>query len=149
MRRIPNILIDCKSDAERKLFELFDQVDLGSDWIVYHSLNCSEHDYKRWSEMEFLIVGPDGVFVLEVKGGGVSVRDGIWTYTDRFGVDHTNSEGRLDRRGPPCMRFATSSQTSTVSPHSGRQDGIRVWSGFPTSSLGAGYQRDAAGVGRR
>lgn len=93
MRRIPDILLNCQSDAERKLFKIIENVDMGSDWTAYHSLNCSEHAYKRWSEIDFLISGPDGVFVLEVKGGGVSVNNGIWTYTDRFGNEHRKSEG--------------------------------------------------------
>ena len=59
------------SPAECKVFDLLIKVELGPDWCAFHSLNCSEHEYKRWSELDFVLAGPDGVFVLEVKGGRI------------------------------------------------------------------------------
>jgi len=50
-----------------------------------HSLNLPRHEYKRFGEIDFIICGPDGLFVVEVKGGGVSCRDGVWTSTNRYG----------------------------------------------------------------
>ena len=60
---------------------------------AFHSLNLTHHAYKRFGEIDFLIVGRPGIFVLEVKGGGVSCRNGIWEYTDRAGLAHTSPEG--------------------------------------------------------
>ena len=71
----------------------FEDVDLGEGWTAYHSLNCSEHAYKHWAEIDFLVVGPEAILVLEVKGGRVHCKDGLWTYTDRFGRSRTSSEG--------------------------------------------------------
>ena len=36
------------------------------------------HDAKPWSEIDFTIVGPAGVLLLEVKGGVVHRRAGTW-----------------------------------------------------------------------
>jgi hypothetical protein len=82
------------SAAERKVFELLKSgVKLAGEGYCLHSLNISEHEYKLVGELDFVIVCPSGVFVLEVKGGGVSCRDGVWTFRDRKGREHRTSEG--------------------------------------------------------
>lgn len=93
MRMLPDVLLHTSSRAESRLFGLMRDVELGPDWTAYHSLNCSEHAYKHWAEIDFLVVGPEAILVLEVKGGRVRCSDGIWTYTDRFDRTRTNSEG--------------------------------------------------------
>ena len=93
MRTIPSALLSTKSTAESLVFDFMSNAEAEDGWCSYHSLNCSEHDYKRWAEIDFLLLGPEGAFVLEVKGGRVSCADGIWTYTDRFGREHISSEG--------------------------------------------------------
>jgi hypothetical protein len=95
MRTCPDILFqkEVKSTAEEKVFRLLEQVNLGDDWCAYHSLNCSQHEYKRWSELDFVLVGPEGVFVLEVKGGRIRREGGTWFYKDRYGQEHRNNEG--------------------------------------------------------
>jgi hypothetical protein len=93
LKTIPDIILSKNSRAEVKIFHEFKQVDIGNNWQVYHSLNCSEHEYKRWSEIDFLVVGPDGLFVLEVKGGRVKCNDGIWIYTDRNNQEYIHREG--------------------------------------------------------
>lgn len=90
---IPDVLMNRASGAETRVFGVLHDVDLGEGWTVYHSLNCSEHAYKHWAEIDFLVVGPEAILVLEVKGGRVHCKDGVWTYTDRFGRSRTNSEG--------------------------------------------------------
>ena len=54
-------------------------------WFAMHSLNLPRHEYKRFGEIDFVICGPYGLFVIEVKGGGVSCHDGIWETTNRYG----------------------------------------------------------------
>lgn len=80
MRVIPDVLLKTTRDAEKRVFNALKSVDWGNDWCAYHSLNCSEHAYKRWAEIDFLILGPECALVLEVKGGAVSYQDGIWTW---------------------------------------------------------------------
>jgi hypothetical protein len=101
VRLIPDVLLTrkggAKSAAERRVFEVLKTVDLGPHWTAYHSLNCSEHAYKHWAEIDFLVLGPEGAFVLEVKGGRVTLLDGIWTFTDRDDREHRSSEGPFNQ----------------------------------------------------
>ena len=93
MRLIPDTVFEFKSNAERKIFDLLGAVDPGPGWTAFHSLNCSEHAYKQWAEIDFLVIGPEGGLVLEVKGGRIRSEDGIWIHTDRFGRERRNNEG--------------------------------------------------------
>jgi len=93
MRVIPNVLHGNISTAEHKVFNLLRELDLGLGWIAYHSLNVSEHQRKQWSELDFVIVGPRGIFILEIKGGRVKCVDGIWYFTDKHDQTHKKSEG--------------------------------------------------------
>ena len=93
MRMIPSVLLRTDSRAEAKLFRILQDTSLSDAWTAYHSLNCSEHAYKNWAEIDFLIAGPDAILVLEVKGGRVRCKDGIWIYTDRFGRSRKSAEG--------------------------------------------------------
>lgn len=97
VRLIPEYVTHWKSIAEKKLFEQLKNNDLGADYVIFHSLNLSEHLYKHWAEADFVIVSPKGVFVLEVKGGRVSCNNGIWTYTDRYGKSNKSSEGPFNQ----------------------------------------------------
>ena len=99
MKIIPAIQINKNSDAETKIFQIIKKIQLDSDWVAFHSLNISEHAYKLWSEIDFIILGPKGLFCFEVKGGRVTKNDetGIWTFVDRFGKSHTSSEGPFDQ----------------------------------------------------
>ncbi len=77
------------SDAEGALAQAFHGASLGPDWLVLHSLNLADGSpRKKWCEADFLIIGPPGVLVLEVKGGGVSRRDGRWYSKSRKGVEY-------------------------------------------------------------
>lgn len=58
-----------------------------------HSLNLPEHEYKLTSELDFVLVLDELVLVVEVKGGQVSCRDGLWTYSDRSGHFRQSREG--------------------------------------------------------
>ena len=93
MRMIPSVLLRTDSHAEAKFFQILQDTSLGDAWTAYHSLNCSEHAYKHWAEIDFLLAGPDAILVLEVKGGRVRCQDGIWIHTDRYGRSRTSSEG--------------------------------------------------------
>lgn len=89
----PHISTKTKSPAERRLFRHLEQSKLDDTYVCLHSLNLPEHQYKVCGELDFVIVCPRGIYVLEVKGGAVSCREGIWYYTDRSGTRHKRSEG--------------------------------------------------------
>lgn len=97
MEIVPDVVFDFPSDAEERVFRLLTSVSLGSEWTAYHSLNLSEHEYKVWAEIDFLLIGPEVALVLEIKGGGIRRDQGVWLYRDRFGVEHRNSEGPFNQ----------------------------------------------------
>ncbi len=88
MRMIPSQPLDTGSSAERRIFDQL-RASLSrtnqSGWFALHSLNLPQHEYKRFGEIDFVVYGPDGLFVLEVKGGGVSCHDGVWETQSRYG----------------------------------------------------------------
>ena len=43
-----------------------------------------------------------GVFSLEVKGGRISRKDGVWVYTDKYGVEHEKVRGPFEQASE-CM----------------------------------------------
>lgn len=93
MRLIPPVPSPTTSSGgERLLFDLLKEADLPG-WVGLHSLSVSEHEYKRWGELDFVLLSSDGLLVIEVKGGRVSLHDGVWTYTDRYGAEHESYEG--------------------------------------------------------
>ncbi|MFV2083405.1 NERD domain-containing protein [Micromonospora sp. LOL_021] len=80
-----------KSAAEVSLYRRLKLLE--SDWIVaLHSLNLPEHSWKRVSEVDFVVIGPRGIYILEVKGGHISCSDGVWTHRDRFGTERRRRE---------------------------------------------------------
>lgn len=76
-----------KSRAEREIYDLFNNMDEEtSDWVVLHSVNLAKHERQLQGEVDFVVIAPElGLFVLEVKGGGVSFCDGVWTTKNRKG----------------------------------------------------------------
>ena len=92
MRLIPNYSNQSNSSAEDKLLELFRNCDDLDGWVCFHSLGLSRHISKREAEIDFLLIGPPGIFVLEVKGGRVERRNGIWAFMNRFNHVSTKKE---------------------------------------------------------
>ena len=88
MRMIPSQPLGANSHAELRVFDqlraAFSRPEQNG-WFAMHSLNLPRHEYKRFGEIDFVVCGPGGLFVLEVKGGGVSSHEGIWETTNRFG----------------------------------------------------------------
>ena len=94
MRMIPpEITHGTTSDAEKAVFRLLRESEMGHRARCFHSLNISEHDYKLVGELDFVVLAPEGLLVLEVKGGGVTRQNGVWRFTDRFGRERHTSEG--------------------------------------------------------
>jgi DNA polymerase III delta prime subunit len=86
-----------RSPAESRVLNWLGR--LGDEWTVLHSLGVLNHPFKRWAEVDALVIGPPGVLVLEVKGGRVARRQGIWEFTDRAGKVTRRREGPFDQAG--------------------------------------------------
>ncbi|MEU7949787.1 NERD domain-containing protein [Micromonospora chalcea] len=85
------------SRAEARVAGLLAQVDLGRPATCFYSLHLPRHEYKRMAEIDFLIVTPDLIMILEVKGGRLARRNGIWSFTDRFGESREKREGPFEQ----------------------------------------------------
>lgn len=87
----PYIGKECKSSGERMVFEMFKNEFSTKDWIILHSLNLAVHSKRLYGEIDFLLMIPHGgIFIIEVKGGDVKCKEGIWEFTDRNGNKNKN-----------------------------------------------------------
>lgn len=82
-RMLPNDPAHDSSQAELWLFRKLQ--GLSEKYCVLHSLGSVRHDHKSWSEIDFTIVGPEGVYFIEVKGGTVGREKGKWTVKRKDG----------------------------------------------------------------
>lgn len=83
MKLIPAFPYDNNSYAEKKVFEALKDTKVKHKCVAFHSIMLLKHSYKRVSEADFVIVGHCGVFVLEVKGGKISQKEGQWFSTNK------------------------------------------------------------------
>lgn len=88
-----------KSHAEKVLFKTIKDELPDDEWIVLHSLGLAGHPKKPWAEVDFVLIGPTGVYGLEVKGGRVHRTDGQWVFTNRTGHASTKEEGPFEQVG--------------------------------------------------
>ena len=96
MKMIPATPHGTHSQAEKRVFDRLRAAfsDNPHDTLIaYHSLNLTRHAYKRFGEIDFLIIGLEGIFVLEIKGGRIACRDGMWQYTNRYNETSESTEG--------------------------------------------------------
>jgi DNA polymerase III delta prime subunit len=77
----PYVSPECRSQAERVVFGLFERDSGCEDWTVFHSFAVARHRVRREGEIDFVVLVPGlGVLCLEIKGGVVARRDGVWIY---------------------------------------------------------------------
>jgi hypothetical protein len=93
----PTIHPSVRSGGERRIFEIIRDAPNTDSWICLHSLGLARHCTKRRGEIDFVLLTRTGVFALEVKSGRVARKDGLWVFTDRYGVQHHKSEGPFEQ----------------------------------------------------
>lgn len=98
-KMIPSVISpEVKSTAEKRIFKWFRDASGTEDWIVLHSLGISNHNRVIHGETDFFVMIPYmGIFAIEVKGGRVTRKDGIWTYTDKDGNIGKKERGPFDQ----------------------------------------------------
>jgi ATP:corrinoid adenosyltransferase len=82
---LPPTFSNNNSFAERTVFANFQNSHIKDNVFILHSVGLVKHERKkRWAEIDFLVIGPRGILVLEVKGGKIE-RDskGYWFTTDK------------------------------------------------------------------
>ncbi len=98
MRLIPSYINPSNSsNAEKKIFNKLSESKNLDKWVCLHSLGLSNHITKREGEIDFLLIGPSGVFALEIKGGRISRKDGKWYFIDRYGRINKKKESPFDQ----------------------------------------------------
>ena len=91
---LPDVLApEIKSPAEKRLFIEFRDHKSNNKYVVLHSLGIAEHTNNVFGEIDFVILCNEGVLCLEVKGGQVSRRNGVWEFTNRYGKISRKTEG--------------------------------------------------------
>lgn len=93
----PNRFGEIKSRAESRVAEILSQADIGEPATCFYSVHLSRHEYKRMSEIDFLIAVDGLLLVMEVKGGRLARREGVWTFTDRYGHVNEKREGPFEQ----------------------------------------------------
>ena len=83
---------DVKSAAERKLYEAIKQSSAFPGIVCLHSLGLSKHVWKKQGEIDFVVIGNGMVLCLEVKGGRIKRKDGVWYFIDRYGQESKKTE---------------------------------------------------------
>ena len=76
MRMIPDFIDRSVNKGEKLVFDLLKDCDVQG--FALHSLNVADHKYKKWGEIDFLLITAMGIIGLEVKGGPVSRANGRW-----------------------------------------------------------------------
>lgn len=75
------------SSAEKRIFHLLENDPDTTQWFVLHSLGLSKRPSGPYGEIDFVVLIPSGAVVcLEVKGGNVTCKDGVWQTIDRYGT---------------------------------------------------------------
>lgn len=92
MRMLPNTVGVKVTKSEREVFDLIRSSEGSKEYTCLHSLGISRHERKDYAEADFVIIGPEGVFCLEVKGGEVKRKDGVWVI-GWPGSNYTSPEG--------------------------------------------------------
>ena len=92
MRMLPSSPYDTGSPAEKRIFDRLRRA-FDDRYVACHSLKPARHPHKRFPEIDFVICGPKGLYVLEVKGGRVACQGGVWRYEDRYGRTVESHEG--------------------------------------------------------
>jgi len=77
------------SSSECRIFDLLQHDPATEKWIILHSLGLVKRGKKPFGEIDFVVMIPDGGLIcLEIKGGRVFSKDGIWLTQDRNSKTH-------------------------------------------------------------
>lgn len=125
MKIYPRHELRPKYKGESAVYSLLAQVPEKCGFAV-HSVNLPQHEYKRWGEVDFVIVEPAGVTMLEVKGGTVTLADREWRYENARGKEISSTEGPARQAISAAVELET-----LLSRHLGRKVRCRWGVVFP------------------
>lgn len=115
---IPPVVAPETPASERRVFEALKNASGSSTWIVLHSLGFSSAWTGEFGEIDFVVIIPGlGIICIEVKGGEVSHKDGVWS-TRR----HGSSKVEISQAQPVQAGAA-----GNVEVEAGTRRQIRTW----------------------
>ncbi|MGW4374194.1 NERD domain-containing protein [Streptomyces albidoflavus] len=80
MRIVPSeISSSTRSQAERSVFAALKAIP-DTHSVALHTVHLPQHRRKRVGEIDFVVITPEMLLFIEVKGGRVSQQDGKWYY---------------------------------------------------------------------
>lgn len=96
MKVLPRVLLGQTITAsESHVRRLLHSAFSSEEGVAFHSLSLPNHQYKRLGEADFVLVRPDALLVLEVKGGNISVENGIWRFENGRGEAIVKTESPM------------------------------------------------------
>lgn len=101
----PKRVIATRSAAESKVIEWLSR--LPDTYTVLHSIGILNHPFKNWAEADVVIVGPQGILVIEVKGGRVQRKNGLWGFTRADNETTWKTEGPYEQAGGASAALRT------------------------------------------
>ena len=88
-KMIPPYCDDDAPGSEKRVFRRLREDPDTTEWTVLHSLGLARRQSSPYGEIDFVAIIPrEGIVCLEVKGGRVSCRDGVWRTVDGRGHAH-------------------------------------------------------------
>ncbi len=88
-KMIPPYCDDAAPGSEKDVFRHLKEDPDTTEWTVLHSLGLARRRSGPYGEIDFVAIIPrEGIVCLEVKGGGVSCRNGVWRTVDGRGHVH-------------------------------------------------------------
>ena len=97
-RMIPeSIPSTVQSNAEKRVFKWIREAPGTASWVCLHSVVLHTHDRKRRAEVDFVLLTPQGVFAIEVKGGGLTCDNGVWHSIGADKVKHRLKESPFEQ----------------------------------------------------
>lgn len=121
----PTPIVGKTSPPERSVFAKIER-QLDSEHVVLHSLRTFDHLKKPMAEADFVVVGPLGIFVIEVKGD-YTCTNGVWDFAD----DVTKKESPLEQASGSM--YAIKNRLEAMMSESGKADL------FKAISFGSGF----------
>lgn len=79
VQMIPPVCSPSATFTEEQIFNEIREMETKDLVYCFHSVGLEKHQTKEHAECDFVLLTPRGVFCIEVKGGAVKRKDGVWT----------------------------------------------------------------------
>lgn len=93
------------SSAEMRIASLLGSLSGSESDFAYHSFALNHHEYKKMSEIDFVIAFNGSIIILEVKGGRIQREEGLWKFTNRYNESNFKSEGPWEQARSAMFAF--------------------------------------------